>query len=95
MGYSKGQVARNGPQIFMCYCDRVLGHLYLLWLKIFVGPFLPLDPIPIYKDRPPRKTKIILIYPLIIDFNHQEPIKKRTWSLQESLFTRQELIKMA
>ena len=34
----------NGPQIFACYCDRVLSHQYLLWLKIFMGPFLPLDP---------------------------------------------------
>ena len=29
--------------IFACYCDRVLGHRYLLWSKIFTGPFLPLD----------------------------------------------------
>ena len=28
---------------FMCYCDRVLGHCYLLWLKIFAVPFLLLD----------------------------------------------------
>ena len=34
----------NGTQIFACYCDRVLGHRYLLWLKIFAVPFLPLDP---------------------------------------------------
>ena len=39
-----GSSGINGPQIFACYCDRVLGHRYLLWLKIFAGPFLPLDP---------------------------------------------------
>ena len=39
-----GSSGMNGPQIFACYCDRVLGHRYLLRLKIFTGPFLPLDP---------------------------------------------------
>ena len=34
----------SGPQNFACYCDRVLGHRYFLWLKNFAGPFLPLDP---------------------------------------------------
>ena len=29
----------NGTQIFAFYCDRVLGHQYLLWLKIFMVPF--------------------------------------------------------
>ena len=39
-----GSSGINGTQIFACYCDRVLGHRYLLWLKIFAVPFLPLDP---------------------------------------------------
>ena len=39
-----GSSGINGTQIFVCYCDRVLGHRYLLWLKIFAVPFLPLDP---------------------------------------------------
>ena len=40
----KGSGGINGTQIFTCYYDRILGHRYLLWLKIFVVPFLSLDP---------------------------------------------------
>ena len=32
-----GSSGINGTQIFACYCDRVLGHWYLLWLKIFTA----------------------------------------------------------
>ena len=39
----KGTSGMNGTQIFTCYRYRVLGHRYLLWLKIFVVPFLSLD----------------------------------------------------
>ena len=39
-----GSSGINGTQIFACYCDRVLGHRYLLRLKNFAVPFLPLDP---------------------------------------------------
>ena len=42
--YLLGSSGINGTQIFACYCDRVLGHRYLLWLKNFAVPFLPLDP---------------------------------------------------
>ena len=41
-----GSSGINGTQIFACYhCDRVLGHRYLLWLKISAVLFLTLDPI--------------------------------------------------
>ena len=39
-----GSSGINGTKIFVYYCDRVLGHRYLLWLEIFTVLFLPLDP---------------------------------------------------